>query len=333
MTKIITCTGYGGTGSSAITDLLKEFDNGVSLGDIEFWLLQDYDGIRDLEYFLIDGNHRSKVSLAVKRFKRYIEKNKKFYNRYFTNEFEQLTEQYIDSLIDAKFKKALSLYEVENSFFKLLFFKLIPYSQIIMRKILKLNNFEFSPYLPTVNKYYSIPDKDRFYRETKQYINSLFNKINNNYSFIAIDQLVPAMGIERYFNYIDNMKVVVIDRDPRDLYLLNEIVWKQASYICDTSDVDSYIDWYRSMREHRHLEKENSNILYINFEELIYEYDQTLEKLYNFFELEENTHIWKRKYFNPSISITNTKLWERYSTYKPENISKIKDALNEYCYR
>ena len=39
-TKIITCTGYGGTGSSAITDLLKEFQNVYSYGDVEFRFLQ-----------------------------------------------------------------------------------------------------------------------------------------------------------------------------------------------------------------------------------------------------------------------------------------------------
>jgi len=68
--KIITCTGYGGTGSSAITDILKEFDNGLSLGDAEFWFLQDFNGISDLEYHLIGGNHRSRVNLAIKKFKK-----------------------------------------------------------------------------------------------------------------------------------------------------------------------------------------------------------------------------------------------------------------------
>ena len=34
--KIITCTGYGATGSSVITDLLKEFKTVHSLGDFEF---------------------------------------------------------------------------------------------------------------------------------------------------------------------------------------------------------------------------------------------------------------------------------------------------------
>ena len=34
---IFTSTGFGGTGSSAITDILGEFSNGKSLGDLEIW--------------------------------------------------------------------------------------------------------------------------------------------------------------------------------------------------------------------------------------------------------------------------------------------------------
>ena len=85
--QIITSTGYGGTGSSAITDLLKEFDSGISMGDAEFWFLQDYDGVSDLEYYLIDGNHRSKVSMAISNFIKYIKTHSAFYNNFFGENF------------------------------------------------------------------------------------------------------------------------------------------------------------------------------------------------------------------------------------------------------
>ena len=41
MKSIITCTGYGGTGSSVVSDLLKEFKTVHSFGDFEFRFLQD----------------------------------------------------------------------------------------------------------------------------------------------------------------------------------------------------------------------------------------------------------------------------------------------------
>ena len=293
--QIITSTGYGGTGSSAITDLLKEFDSGISMGDAEFWFLQDYDGVSDLEYYLIDGNHRSKVSMAISKFIKYIKTHSAFYNKFFGENFIKYSNEYINSLVDARFRKALSDYEVSNSFLKLWYFKIYPIMQLGIKKILKKDTFEFSPKIRLIDKYYSI---------------------NTN----------------RYFNYVDNLKVIVVDRDPRDLFLLNETHWNGASYICDTTNIYEYINWYKTMREHIKTEKKNDNVVYMMIEELIYEYDKSLERLYNFLGLAEEEHIKKRQYFNPDVSKNWTRLWEKYPKYKKE-VEIIREHLNEYCYK
>ncbi|OJJ29482.1 sulfotransferase domain-containing protein [Campylobacter concisus] len=332
--QIITSTGYGGTGSSAITDLLKEFDSGISMGDAEFWFLQDYDGVSDLEYYLIDGNHRSKVSMAISKFIKYIKTHSAFYNKFFGENFIKYSNEYINSLVDARFRKALSDYEVSNSFLKLWYFKIYPIMQLGIKKILKKDTFEFSPKIRLIDKYYSIPDKNRFYIETKKYTSKLFSLLDtdNKYKFIAIDQLVPSINTNRYFNYVDNLKVIVVDRDPRDLFLLNETHWNGASYICDTTNIYEYINWYKTMREHIKTEKKNDNVVYMMIEELIYEYDKSLERLYNFLGLAEEEHIKKRQYFNPDVSKNWTRLWEKYPKYKKE-VEIIREHLNEYCYK
>ena len=53
--KVISCASYHGTGSSAITDFLGEFDN-VCFNDkiMNFGFVQDPDGISDLEYNLVE---------------------------------------------------------------------------------------------------------------------------------------------------------------------------------------------------------------------------------------------------------------------------------------
>ena len=332
--QIITSTGYGGTGSSAITDLLKEFDSGISMGDAEFWFLQDYDGVSDLEYYLVDGNHRSKVSMAISKFIKYIKTHSTFYNNFFGENFIKYSNEYINSLVDARFKKALSDYEVNSIFLKLWYFKICPIMQLGIKKILKQDTFEFSPNIRLIDKYYSIPDKNRFYIETKKYTSKLFSLLDtdNKYKFIAIDQLVPSISTNRYFNYIDNLKVIVVDRDPRDLFLLNETHWNGASYICDTTNVYEYINWYKTMREHRKIEEKNDNVVYIMIEELIYEYDKSLECLYKFLGLAKDEHINKRQYFNPDVSKNWTRLWEKYPKYKKE-VEIIREHLNEYCYK
>jgi len=117
-----------------------------------------------------------------------------------------------------------------------------------------------------------------------------------------------------------------------DLYLLNQLHWKGASYICDTSDVNEYISWYKSLRMHRnHEDLNNENIITINFEELIYEYEDTVIKICDFLNINIQEQTYKKKYFDPKISIKNTKLWESEHNYQNE-IKSIEKELSKFLY-
>ena len=51
--KVISCASFRNTGSSAVTDLISEYDSVHSLTRYEFRFVHDTDGIMDLEYNLI----------------------------------------------------------------------------------------------------------------------------------------------------------------------------------------------------------------------------------------------------------------------------------------
>lgn len=333
--KILTATGYGGTGSSAVIDFASEFSNVHSLGNSEFWFLQDYDGVSDLEYFLLDGNHRSKVNLAVKKFKEYIFKHNEYYSKRFGEKYREISMNYIDSLIDAKFRKAISAYEIESNLVREIYFKYSPLIQYFFRKLFnsKLSAAEFAPYIPEEVKYYSSPDKQRFYAKTKLYVNQLIAELNikRSINHVAIDQLVPAMNARRYLNYVNDLYVVIVDRDPRDLYLLNQLHWKGASYICNTSRVEEYVDWYKTMREHRKYEEPHSKIKYIMLESMIYDYENSINTLAKFFDLDIGNHINKKKHFNPDLSMQWTKIWSRDNRFNRE-VKYIESKLYDYCW-
>lgn len=72
--NFITSTGYYGTGSSAVTDLLSEYSVISSLpSDFECRIAHDMFGIADLEYYLVDNYHRHNSSIAIKMFKRLMD--------------------------------------------------------------------------------------------------------------------------------------------------------------------------------------------------------------------------------------------------------------------
>ena len=331
--NIFTSTGFGGTGSSAITDILGEFSNGKSLGDFEIWFLQDEFSISDLEHHLIDGNHRSRVDKAFKNYFKYLKKEGKKYNKIFNDKFVYFSYLYIESLIDANFRKPLVIGDLNSNILNFIYFKLY-YSMVFkLRKILLKNNFEFYPFSLFVKKYYSIPNRERFYKNTKEYTSRIFNSIfsNNESYFLAIDQLVPANKIERYFNYVNNLKVFLVDRDPRDLYLLNKRYWNNsAPYICDTSNVNQFITWYKTMRSEISLYKNKENVCFIQFEDLVYKYEDTLKKIYRFTGLSEEKHVSKFCKFNPTKSRLNTKLWINEKLYEKE-IKAIENNLSDFC--
>ncbi len=332
--KIITATSFGGSGAGAISDLFKEFHLGHSFGNKELWFLQDYDGISDLDYYLNDGNHRSKVSYAIKNFEKYIENNMIFYKEIFGDNFKKITTDFIDSLKDASFNKSISKHEISNIFLRHLIFKLSPFMQYLYSRLIKGKIIEFIPYLPRRRKYYSHPDSDRFYKYVQEYTSRLFDEIDSKaeFEFLYFEQLVPSIKIDRYFNYINNMKVIIVDRDPRDIYLMNQMRWKGAAFICDTTNIDEYITWYRSMRFNLKKDIENPNTIKINFEELVYNYETTLSTILNFVDISSELHINKKKFFDPDVSIHNTKLWKGNHNYKNE-ITKIEELLFEYCYQ
>ena len=56
--KVISCASYYGTGSSAITDYVSEFDGVFSMTNEEFRFIQDPDGIDDLEFHLVENHNR-----------------------------------------------------------------------------------------------------------------------------------------------------------------------------------------------------------------------------------------------------------------------------------
>ena len=96
------------------------------------------------------------------------------------------------------------------------------------------------------------------------------------------------------------------------------------------TDVETFIKWYKYTREPRKTEQFNKdNVFFVRFEDLVYNYEETTKKIMDFVGLEKSQHAFPKKFFNPSVSKLNTKLWEKYKT---NDISLIEKELKEYLY-
>ena len=335
---ILTSTGYGDSGSSAGTNILEEFSSVTSFGNkFECTFIHEADGIYDLENAINEG-HRLKIDLATKRFlslAKILDQDSD-YQKYFNGQFYKKTEKYIESITVCKWDGSWHrAFETKKTAFAEK--QRIRFAEVLFNALYRKRQFNsYEPdgwhpsYNPIIDCYY-IDKKSDFYEKTRTYISDLFSNDLYKNKYVLVDQLLPAYDIGRYSNYFVDIKTLVIDKDPRDLYAM-QIAEKGVGYIpCD--NVDIFIDWYKATRAQRYrLNTEWKNTaLFIPFESLVYEYENSLEKIKEFTGLNTDEHIYKKQFFIPEKSIVNTQVYRRYPQLK-KDIDKIEKELEEYCF-
>lgn len=331
--KIITCASYYGTGSSAVTDYLSEFSSIKNLGEYEFRFLHDIDGIADLEYHLVENHNRHNSGHALKRYKKLVDfySGHKFipkYEPFFGNRWKEISYKYIDSLTDFTYRGwwQYDLLDKGEGFY---------YRKLLLNKIYRTTlgrkNERTLNVLPKEITYCSRPTKAEFEAKTKAYLSELMEAANPQKSpILMVDQLLPVSEIYRFFPYFDDIKVIVVERDPRDLYILEKCEWKGA--IIPTQDAETFCKWYKYTRAHRKTEVfDPEKVMLLQFEDLIYKYDETTKKLKAWLGLDNDTHIYGKEKFDPQVSIKNTRTWEKYDV--GNDLQIIESELKEYLYR
>ena len=335
---IITTTGFFNTGSSAITHILKEF-NDVKLADdvYEVRIIYDPDGIDDLRYHLIDCPHRQNSSFALKKFKKFIDYNSNIFSNHHyelicEHNFKKISYEYINSLSYFTFKSNshIEVYErgVLFTFINRLFQKIIRF----FRNKLRIKISKDSLISNKTNQYATIIDKSLFFSQTKKYIGIILDYCNKNKSeFTVVDQLIPPSNFHRYSEYLPNDKLVVfvVDRDPRDLYVICKYFLKTSAIPCYNHEV--FCKWYKWTRHQYTIDDDPSFVHRIQFEDLIYNYNETRIKIANICGLDLSKCDNLGVFFDPSKSINNTQVWYRYPKSKKE-IEYIQHELSEYCF-
>lgn len=332
--RIISCASYYGTGSSAVTDLISEYKNVYSLTNYEFRFIQDPDGISDLEFQLVQNHNRHNSGHALKRYKRLVDfyagnKLVKKYEPFFDNRWKEISYRYIDGLTEFKYKGwwQYDLLDRGVNYY---------YRKLVLNKILqmtvwrKLEDRQLNV-LPDEITYCSRPSEEEFLEKTREYIRELFTAANKGkMPNVMVDQIVPPSNLQRYLRYFNDIKVFVVDRDPRDIYLLEKKVWK--GNVIPTESPQLFCQWYQYTRAHRKTDDMNTdNIMFIQFEDLIKYYDEMTKKIEGFLGFKGEEHVRRKQNFKPLESIKNTQIYKMYPECADE-IRYIENKLKEYLY-
>lgn len=329
---IIGVCGYGATGSSAVVGLLKEYPELIVCDKAEIQEAFRVDGLQDLEYHLLKKYARHiSGDAAIHRFKQYI----KYYDTPIVKktipreQYKKIASEYIESLIQGEW------YGVDNIDYNtghpLYNFIVLLYKKIVFPKYEKITGHSFNHW-PARKMYLSI-EPDNFYEKTIHYTDELIKAVGGDSTKkVVFDQVFEGNAPQNCFPFFRDPKAIVVDRDPRDLYLITkyaELSFGEARFM-PRKDVKTFVTYYRKLRQHQN-RVNTSNIILIRFEDLIYRYDETVKKIEKFVGCTE--HINTKKYFKPEVSMHNTQLFNNPEYFASlDEVRYIEEQLPEYLY-
>ena len=328
--KIITCASYYGSGSSALTDLVSEYSSVQENSEFEFRFIHDPDGVSDLEYHLVENHNRECSGYALKRFIKVSDFNSgtwfnKKYEAYFHGKYKEYTKQYVNDLLDFSYK-GFWVYDVAAKG------KFRYYLRGIINKFFIKLNVSKPQILPKEITYCSHPSEEKFIECTQRYTSNLMEYLNkDNKPFLVVDQILPSSNVKRCMRYFkDEIFVVIFDRDPRDLYILSHVAWNW-DHIYPHDSIETWCKWFEYTRKSATEKYDDPHVLYMRFEDMIYNYDESVKKIEEFTGLDPKDHDKPFTRLNPKKSVINTQLWKRYPKHEKE-VKYIEEHLSQYLY-
>ena len=346
MPKYTIISGFNMTGKTVITDILKEFDGyNVPIHTSEFNLLRIQGGILDLYNALEEDWSPIRSDAAIRRFRKVFLKlgmNASFkkpislflanganYNQFFNGMFFKITNNYVNSLIDYSYDIEWPYLAIDESPFKQFFTRV--QSTFLKKKVF-------------YREVYGTDKKD-FIKKTKNYLDELFQTIStpNTKTFVMHNTIEP-FNPTRGLNLFDDAKIIIVQRDPRDVYAANYVRdgayvptfevkrhWELKMGLTGADKIDTFIKRQLAQYNRVKKNKDDDRVLRLRFEEIVINYEQTLQKIYNFLNIDSTVHSNKGKFFKPELSKNNIGLWKMMGDNK--EIKLIEKALPDYCYQ
>ena len=329
---IISTCGFGETGSSAVTDYLKECNGVQVLDNFEFTLVTEVDGLEDLAHFIMEKSGRQATSIyAIQRFEKVVKDHVKSWSvqtGISKEEIDKATQEFLDSITQLEYVGFSPRINRNDSGFIRHYIG----DSLIRRRCIRTlekkgilkKNVDFYP-LDSVRV--SIRP-DGFYDKAREYVCRILSGMGMDGEKIALDQAFTGPDPSKSFPFFNDPKAIVVDRDPRDVYLIAKKKALSIDRFMPSSDVESFITYYRLLRKDMPYLKDDPRIIRIRFEDMVYNYEETTALIDDFLSVQNER---RKTIFKPEQSIANTNVAYRYPELA-DDVRKIEEALPEYLF-
>lgn len=318
--KKIAVTGYYGTGSSAVIDLLSEVE-GIkpALGiRYEHTNLDCSGGLFDLEARLFHPNagfYSRDIALNdfIDEMQKQYKNNFGWYGSYKKKigpRFIDSVNEFINSISTTGGTKGLT-HTIKRRFSPVKVILQIGARIVLGKRWGSLG----CKYVHDKNpQRYLTVSHDEFLTAAQKFVSEYFDMCQIGTNDMIYDHLLTPEQcnvVSRYFD--DDFRLIIVDRDPRDVYISDRYFWSTTKFgkqiMPMPREINLFCSYWAAMHNRTSLYANNKNILIIQFEDLIYRYDETVDKILRFCDISAERHINKKRVFNPEKSINNTQVF------------------------
>lgn len=290
----------------------------------EYIIAYHPDGLRDLDVALNESCAKFLSSgVAIPRFR----KTADFLLRDLTKgKSGKITEEYLDKLIQARW---IGLEQGQQLLHNEWIYKKI--GMRIRDKIIAKISPEFcwkhKPYPLSEMEFSICPDQ--FDDATREYSRSILEAagldLNRN---VVLNQPFPGNNPVPYMKYFPDSKAIVVDRDPRDVFVFLKYVFPGHSYSVPLQDVHEFCTYFEYMHKRIPEVLDHPDVLYMQFEDLVYHYDEITDRICSFLNIDKAAA--GTRYFIPEESEANTQVFLRYGDQR--EIEIIENRLSSFLY-
>ncbi|MBR1753508.1 hypothetical protein IJ732_01610 [bacterium] len=340
--NIITTRGFFYSGSSTITGFLEEFDNTFVYGAIdniysvvEKSLFKCGNEVYFFHYSVffdyIDAFKNKNLSVLEKDviIKNFVRNIYSAYDRKMLSDWDYCPNFYNSSFFEISMNYLFETLLFNEYDLKILKTQRIPFMFEQKNNTVYENcsfmygkGFRQHPVL----KFKDITEEE-FDKFTSKYLHYLFNVVNGK-EVLVYDQLVAISDLDKINYYMNDIpiKQICVWRDPRDHFFS---LFKNDDKGIIPRKADDFIQWYRKKLVKEVFEP-HPNRLTLRFEDIVFNYDESTQKVMDFAGLKPENHVAPKSVFNPEISKVNVGAWKDF--YDQDFMKKVGDELKEYCY-
>ena len=310
---VVSVQGFGYSGSGAVIDLLREYDTLQVLGYV------DIEGTKTDVSNKFEEINILRVAGGLFEIEKYLGSDNIYQN-------------------DALLHRLINLFENSS------LYQALPMSQNFFYEFIRRisKTFANSVFGQTYNRhinYKGINDVliledmsiKNFRNLCKEFLYSIFSLIHTdpNMSVLVLDQFVNdrEFNMERYLEYVPNLKMITVYRDPRDIYAYAK---KEVGGWIPHTSVEEFIQWYNVITKKFNMKTDKYHV--VQFESLINDYDNVVSSIEQYIGLNSSLHKRMGTCLDVSCSRKNICLWKQNNKETDSDFIKIYNNFQQLCY-